>query len=137
MTLKIVLKPGERLFIGAGQIFVESDSISKIHIDGKLPVVREKDYLPEDKAKTPAREIYLTLQRAYLEDDFDKYRDAYFRLTGELIASKPLCAPFLAQINEKLGAQLLYPALKAAIKLVQFDEGHIAEGEMSSHWEGF
>lgn len=137
MTLKIVLKPGERLYVGMAQIFIESESIAKIHIDGQVPVVREKDYLSEDLAHTPARRVYLALQRAYLEQDFERYSVDYFKLTGELMATKPGTVPFLTQINEQLASKKLYQALKAAIKLVQFDEGHIAEGEKSSHWAGF
>lgn len=137
MTLKIVLKPGERLYLGTSQISIESESLAKIHIDGDVPVMREKDYLPAGKAGTLARRIYFALQSAYLQEDFAQYRDEYFRLTGELMSSKPECVPFLSQINESIAAQKLYSALKAAIKLVQFDDGHLGEGARSAQWDGF
>lgn len=137
MVLKIVLKPGERLYVGTGEISVESDALAKIKIDGGLPVVREKDYLPEKLANTPARQIYLALQRSYLEDNFEKYKDVYFRLVGEAMASKPESTSYLSTINVHLKDRSLYAALKAARLLVQFDEGKIVEGETSAQWGGF
>jgi flagellar protein FlbT len=106
-------------------------------IEGELPVVRERDYLPAEKATSTARQLYLVLQRAYLQDDFDSYRDEYFRLVGMHLSAQPTASPYIMEVNSMLGEKRLYAALRASRKVVQFDEGLLTSGEESARWEGF
>ena len=137
MTLRITLKPREQIYIGSARISVDSESQTRINIDGELPVVREKDYLAADKAITTARKLYLVLQRAYLNSDFDSLSDEYFRLVGMMISTQPAAHTYITAINGKLSEQKLYAALREARTLVQFDEGLLPSGEEAPQWEGF
>lgn len=137
MTLKITLKPREQIYIGSARVSVDSESQTRINIEGELPVVREKDYLAADKAITTARKLYLVLQRAYLNNDFASVTDEYFRLVGMMISAQPAAHTYITAINGKLGEQKLYAALREARTLVQFDEGHLSPGEEAPQWEGF
>jgi flagellar protein FlbT len=137
MPLKLTLKPRERLYTGRSFIYVESDNIEKLYVEGPLPIMREKDYLDPQAADTDAKKLYVALQRSYLEDDFDLYKDEYLRLSGAIMASAPGTIPFLSHINEELSRQNIYRALKAARKLIQFDEGMIVDGSNSAKFTGF
>ena len=74
MSLKVELKPGERLIIGQC-IITNSDQRTRLFIDGKAPILREKDILTITTADTPAKRIYLAVQLMYLEDDTARLRD--------------------------------------------------------------
>jgi flagellar protein FlbT len=137
MPLKLTLKPGERIYTGRSYIYVESDSIEKLFVEGPMPVMREKDYLNPAAADTDVKRLYVTLQKAYLEDRFDLYKDEYFHSVGVVMSSKPESTPFLTRINEKLAETDLYRALKEARKLIQFDEGRLDDGSPSARFEGF
>ena len=137
MPLKLTLKAGEKIYTGKSHIYIDSGSIEKLYIEGPMPVMRERDYLPEELANTEARMIYLVLQRCYLEDRFDLYKDEYFRRSGELIAAKPDAMPFIASINRYLAGEDMYRAVKEARKLVQFDEGELLSETESAQFTGF
>src|SRR5690606_39672431 len=68
MSLKVELKPGERLIIG-NCVITNSDQRTRLFIDGRAPILREKDILTADTANTPAKRIYLAVQLMYIEDD--------------------------------------------------------------------
>lgn len=137
MTLKITLKPGEQLYIGGARVSVDSATQTKLNIEGELPVVRERDYLPAAKAGTNARKLYHLLQHAYLNNSFEAVRDEYFRIVGLLVSTQPTTGPYIFAINSKLEDQKLYAALKEARSLVQFDEGQLVTDGDASKWEGF
>ena len=44
MALKVELKPGERLIVGS-VVITNSDQRARLFIDGKAPILREKDIL--------------------------------------------------------------------------------------------
>jgi len=137
MALKLTLKPGEKLYVATGMVYCEADAIYTLYVDGALPVVREKDYLEAEQAVTTSRQIYLAIQRAYLESDFEGQKDTYFRLTGMLMADLPGAMSHVSDVNKAIGQGNLYNALKAARRLVQFEDGLLVEGERSVQWEGF
>lgn len=122
MSLRIALKPGEKLYIGSAQVSVDSPSQTRLIIEGELPVIRERDYLPAEMATSTARKLYLVLQRSYLTSDFRSQRDEYFRLAGMLMSEKPTTGSYIAAINERLGEEKLYAALKESRALLHLDE---------------
>ncbi|MBF0677309.1 MAG: hypothetical protein IR164_00050 [Devosia sp.] len=136
MSLRIVLKPGEQLYIGSARVSVDSPSQTRLIIEGELPVVRERDYLAVEKANSTARKLYLVLQLAYLNSDFGSQRDEYFRLAGMLMSEKPAASSYIVAINSRLGEQKLYAALKEARALVQSDEGQTSSEADSPQWDG-
>ena len=59
MALKITLKPGERMIIG-GAVLTNGNSAScDLVVENKIPILRQKDILTEEKANSPCRRIYL------------------------------------------------------------------------------
>ena len=52
MSLKVELKPGERLIVG-NCVITNSDQRTRLFIDGKAPILREKDILTVETANSP------------------------------------------------------------------------------------
>ena len=67
MSLKVELKPGERLIVG-NCVITNSDQRTRLFIEGKSPILREKDILSPATADSPAKRIYLAVQLMYLDD---------------------------------------------------------------------
>ena len=64
MALKIELKPNERLILG-DCVVTNSDQRTRLVIEGKVPILREKDVMTLARADTPAKRIYLLVQLMY------------------------------------------------------------------------
>lgn len=121
MALKVELKPGEKLLVG-NCIITNSDQRTRIFIDGRAPILREKDILTAETATTPAKRIYLAVQLMYIEDDIDTMRDEYFSLVDDFIAAVPSATATVNQINNEILTGQLYKALKAAHKLIEYEQ---------------
>ncbi|MFD1251541.1 flagellar biosynthesis repressor FlbT [Devosia equisanguinis] len=125
MSLKVELKPGERLLVGQC-IITNSDQRTRLFIDGKAPILREKDILTVTTADTPAKRIYLAVQLMYLEEDTARLRDEYFKLINEIITAAPSMISLVNAINNEILTGSLYKALKAARKLIQYEQDLLA-----------
>ena len=59
MSLKVELKPGERIILGESLITNEGGR-TKLTIDGKAPLLREKDIMTPEAADTVANSVAAT-----------------------------------------------------------------------------
>ena len=121
MSLKVELKPHERLIIG-NCIVTNSDQRTRLFIDGSAPILREKDILTLATANSPAKRIYFAVQLMYLEDDISKLRGEYFALVNDIVTAAPSCIPIVDEINNDILTGALYKALRAAKKLIQYEQ---------------
>ncbi|SEP99050.1 flagellar protein FlbT [Devosia sp. YR412] len=121
MALKVELKPGEKLLVG-NCIITNSDQRTRLFIDGRVPILREKDILTAETANTPAKRIYLAVQLMYIEEDISTARDQYFALVNEFIKAVPSSISLVNQINNEILTEQLYKALKAAQKLIDYEQ---------------
>lgn len=120
MSLKVELKPGERIIVGSC-VITNSDQRTRLTIEGKLPILREKDILTYEQANTTGKLIYLAVQLMYLEGDFAKLRTEYFALVNAMAVTVPASIPLLDAINNEILTGNLYKAIKASKKLIQFE----------------
>jgi flagellar biosynthesis repressor protein FlbT len=125
MSLKVELKPNERLIVG-NCVITNSDQRTRLFIDGKAPVLREKDILSPATADTPAKRIYLAVQLMYLDDSVDKLRRDYFALVTDLVRAAPSTIQIIDEINNEILTGQLYKALRAAKKLIQHEQDILA-----------
>lgn len=125
MALKVELKPGEKLLVG-NCIITNSDQRTRLFIDGRAPILREKDILTAETANTPARRIYLAVQLMYIEDDIGATRDTYFSLVNEFILAAPSSTDIVNQINNEILTGQLYKALKASQRLIEYEQDLIS-----------
>ena len=131
MALKVELKPRERVIIGT-VIIRNDDQRTRLFIEGDAPILREKDILTARTADTPAKKIYLALQLMYLSQDVGKHHKTYFELVNEFLAAASSALPLIAEINNRILNDELYKALKAAKRLIAYEQelmGHATRGE--------
>jgi flagellar biosynthesis repressor protein FlbT len=125
MSLKVELKPHERIIIGSC-VVTNSDQRTRLFIEGRAPVLREKDILTPATADSPAKRIYLAVQIMYLEDNIETLRGDYFSLVNDIVRAAPSCIGIIDEINNDILTGSLYKALKAAKKLVQYERDLIS-----------
>jgi flagellar biosynthesis repressor protein FlbT len=125
MSLKVELKPHERLIVG-NCVITNSDQRTRLFIDGKAPVLREKDILSAATADSPAKRVYFAVQLMYLEDDIEKLRREYFALVTDLVRAAPSTIQIIDEINNEILTGQLYKALRAAKKLIQHEQDILA-----------
>ncbi|MGV8833085.1 MAG: flagellar biosynthesis repressor FlbT [Devosia sp.] len=121
MALKVELKPGEKLLVG-NCIITNSDQRTRLFIDGKSPILREKDILTTAKANSPAKRIYLAVQLMYIDDDIGATQETYFGLINEFLAAVPSAGEIVNEINNEILTGALYKALKAANRLIEYEQ---------------
>jgi len=118
MPLKVELKPFERIIIGQS-VVTNSDTRAKFLIDGKAPILREKDILTAETANTPVKRLYLCIQMMYLEDDIPKYQDLYMGFVKDLLEAVPRFRRSIETASNLILAGSLYNSLKAIQKLIE------------------
>lgn len=121
MALKVELKPHERIIIGSC-VITNTDQRARLLIDGeKIPILREKDIMTPEIADTPAKLIYLAVQLMYISPDPRMNHSTYFNLVRDLVTAAPSTWPLIENINTAILNGELYHALKAAKKLVAYE----------------
>lgn len=121
MALKVELKPGEKLLVG-NCIITNSDQRTRLFIDGTAPILREKDILTSETANTPAKRIYLAVQLMYIDDDIETAKHSYMGLAQDFVEAVPSSVAIVDQINNEILTGSLYKALKAAQRLIEYEQ---------------
>lgn len=120
MALKVELKAQERIIIGAC-VITNTDQRAKLLIEGRVPILREKDIMTPARADTPAKLIYLSVQLMYLSPDPMAHHPTYFSLVRDLLLAVPSAWPLIETINNHILNGELYVALKATRKLIDHE----------------
>ena len=129
MALKVELKPHERIIIGAC-VVTNTDQRARLLIDGdRIPILREKDILTPATATSPAKRIYLAVQLMYLENNIDTLRSDYFSLINDIVTAAPSTIPIVDEINNDILTGALYKALRAAKRLIQYEQDLLSHAE--------
>lgn len=125
MALKVELKPNERIIVG-NAVIRNGEQRTRFFIEGDAPILREKDILTATTATSAAKKIYLAVQLMYLKQDLSSHNEIYFPLVQEFLGAAPSALPIVADINNRILSGDLYKALKAAKKLIAYEEELIA-----------
>jgi flagellar protein FlbT len=128
MALKVELKPGERILIGDS---VVTNGAQRTHflIEGTSPVLRERDIITAEQAKTPAKRIYLAVLLIYTSRDPRPHHDTYFALVRDFLQAAPSAARFVKTINNQILTGEVYKALKTAKDLIAYEQDLISNEE--------
>jgi len=121
MALKVELKPGEKLLVG-NCIITNSDQRTRLFIDGNAPILREKDILTSETANSPAKRIYLAVQLMYIDEDVEQAKTSYMELSKDFAEAVPSSVTIVDQINNEILTGSLYKALKAAQRLIEYEQ---------------
>ena len=128
MSLKVELKPGEKIIIGESLI-TNDNQRTRLFIEGSAPILREKDILAPNTADTPAKRIYLVVQLMYLARNVEKMKDDYFKLINDFILASPSSIGYITDISKNILSGNLYRALKDAKLLIEHERrliGHVS-----------
>ena len=121
MPLKVELKPGERILIGEC-VITNAGHRAQFVIDGKVPIIREKDIMTAEQANTPAKRIYLSILLMYTSKDARDQHATYFALVRDLVQAAPSTWPQIEIINNHILTGNLYKALKQAKELITYEQ---------------
>jgi flagellar protein FlbT len=120
VALKIELKPYERFILG-DCVVTNQGQRTRLLIEGKTPILREKDIMPLGRADTPAKRIYLVVQLMYTSKHAQEHETLYRKLTREMLKALPGARPFIDVINNRILTGDLYKALKETRKLIAYE----------------
>lgn len=121
MALKVELKPGERILIG-DCVLTNGRQRARFLIEGRTPILREKDIMTARQADTPAKRIYLAVLLMYTAHDPREHHATYFALVSDLVRAAPSTWPQIEIINNQILTGDMYKALKEAKKLVTYEQ---------------
>jgi len=122
MSLKISLKPHERLII-AGAAITNGNIPADLIIENKVPILRKKDILKEEDASSPARRIYFVIQLMYLDhENKTVYQGKYWDLIRDFLHAAPSSQDIINEINREVTEGRFYTALKATGRLIKHEE---------------
>jgi flagellar biosynthesis repressor protein FlbT len=121
VALKIELKPHERFILG-DCVVTNQGQRTRLLIEGKTPILREKDIMPLGRADTPAKRIYLVVQLMYTSKQAQEHEALYRKLTREMLKALPGARPFIDVINNRILTGDLYKALKETRKLIAYEK---------------
>jgi flagellar biosynthesis repressor protein FlbT len=122
LALKIELKPNERIILGEC-VVINADKRARLVIEGTVPILRQKDIMTVRRANSPAKRIYLAVQRMYTsEQRREDEHGLYLRLTQEMLEAAPGTQPFIDAINNRILTGDLYKALKETRKLIAYEK---------------
>lgn len=121
MALKVELKPGERIILG-DCVITNDNQRTRLFIDGKSPILREKDILTPETANSPAKRIYLAVQLMYLDGEIGNHGDIFHELQAAVLKAAPSTISHLNRINNSILTNEFYKALKEAKKLIAYEE---------------
>ncbi len=119
MSLKLTLKPGERLVVN-GAVLQNGDRRSNLVIQNKASILREKDIMQPDEADTPAKRIYFAIMMLYMETGSKKsHQDEFLKRMSEFMdaVSSPEIVSLCVEIIHLAQMGNFYKALTVCRKL--------------------
>jgi flagellar protein FlbT len=128
MALKVELKPGERILIG-DSVITNGAQRTRFLIEGKSPVLRERDIITAAQADTPAKRVYLAILLMYTARDPRPHHDTYFGLVRDFLEAAPSAASYVERINNLILTGDVYKALKTARDLISYEQDLISNEE--------
>lgn len=122
MSLKITLRPEERMIIG-GAVIRNADKPITFYVENKVPLLRERDIMSEEEAETYCSKIYFVIQLMYIDPaNVVKYHNIYWGLVRDLVEAVPRTVGLIDQISQHILQNDHYQALKLAKKLMAFEK---------------
>lgn len=121
MPLRLELKAHEKIFINGAVVENGPDRVS-LSLLNDAAILREKDILTEARADTPCKRIYLCLQLMYMDPQHSEAVLAHYaQLAAEVAEAAPSTRALLARIEAERANDRLYPALREARKLIDYE----------------
>ena len=121
MALKIGLRPGERIIIGSA-VITNGPSHAELLLENKVPVLRQKDILAPENARTACQRLYLAVQLMYIDPaSIRKYHQVYWELARQIVEAAPSTLKHIEAVSDFILRDEYYQALKAAQRLIRHE----------------
>ena len=124
VALKIELKPNERVLLG-DCVITNAGQRTRLSIEGKIPILREKDIMSLGSADSLAKLIYLAVQFIYTARQPQDHHALYVRLADEFVKRAPSARPYIESIKKRILTGEPYKALREARKLIAYEKEHL------------
>jgi len=132
MSLKITLKPNERMIIG-GAVLTNGNKKSDFFIENNVPILRQKDIMSVKDADSPGRRIYFVIQLMYIdEENLKNHYNTYWKLVQDFVEAAPSMLELIDQISENILSNRYYQALKLGKKLIAYELEEISYADESA-----
>lgn len=118
MPLRFDLGPNEKLHIGTATITGGRER-TRFTLDGDMPILRDRDFLPPESAATATERLYCRLQKIYLEGSFTAMLGSYLTAMTQAVESAPERAAEFNDANDLVMAGDLYRGLRALKALIR------------------
>lgn len=123
MPLLIDFKSGDKLIIN-GSVLENIGGNTKILVHNKSAILREKEVLSQEDARTPASRVYLELQGAYILADPEERNNCLKRFDqrlNEFIAACPNAMDIAIKVRTHVEEDRVYKGLKEAQNLIKYE----------------
>lgn len=122
MPLKLTLKPHEKIIIG-GAVIKNGASSAHFLVENNVPILRQADILSEADANSPCRRIYFIIQLLYVDGGKNpELQPLYWELVSDVLQAAPSMKDLISLISQLVVKNKFYQALKAAKKLIRYEE---------------
>lgn len=122
MSLKIRLKPNEKMLIG-NAVISNGERTTEFYIENRVPILREKEIMKEDAASTPGRQVYFLVQLMYVdEENFETYHNRFWEIVRQIILAAPSTTPIITSICHEIMGRRFYQAMKEARHLIDYEQ---------------
>jgi flagellar protein FlbT len=112
MGLKLKLKPNERVYL-SGALLRNVGTGAVLELMNEVPMLRERDILLEQDAKTPCQKLYLIVQTLYFDEASRQgLLESFEALFNNVVVAAPSLGEPLKSVLQKVAAHRFYPALK-------------------------
>ena len=129
MPLKLTLKPNEKVLIGTA-VIANGPAKTEFVVLNRVPVVREKDIITEEKADTYGKKLYNVILNMYVNPAVEKeYHGIYFILMRQIIVMPldPRAIDLLVEMSQHILAGDHYRALKLCRQLIKMEAEAMAD----------
>jgi len=131
MGLKLKLKPGEIAFI-AGALIRNAGNGTVLELMNEIPILRGKDILLAQDAKSPCQKLYLIAQSMYLDSvDRDELIISFDATVKEIIRAAPSIEEKLKTAVDYVHNENFYASLKSLQSLIAYESKLIAYAKES------
>ncbi len=99
------------------------EHLAQFTVENEVPILRQKDIISEKQADTICKKIYFVIQEMYFEPSNQAtHHKNFWELVRILSAAVPSVLPLIDEIGELILADRFYHALKAAKKLIAYED---------------
>lgn len=122
MSLKITLKPHEKVIIG-GAVIKNGASSCHLLVENNVTILRQADIMSESEANSPCRRIYFAIQLLYIDSEKKlELQSIFFELAREVMEAAPSMKDLISEISQLIIEHKLYQAMKITKKLIKYEE---------------